>query len=62
MRWIVGGKAAQGSVASPSQMGRLETSWLTVEKKLSVLSDLSGRWIDQVHARKWTASKLRPKV
>jgi hypothetical protein len=28
MRWIVGGKAAQGSVASPSQMGRFETQWL----------------------------------
>jgi hypothetical protein len=25
MRWIVGGKAAQGSAASPSQMGRFET-------------------------------------
>ena len=28
MRWIVGGKAAQGSAASPSQMGRFETQWL----------------------------------
>src|SRR5712672_4195391 len=27
MRWIVGGKAAQGSAASPSQMGRFETEW-----------------------------------
>ena len=26
MRWIIGGKAAQGSAASPSQMGRFETS------------------------------------
>jgi hypothetical protein len=25
MRWIVGGKAAQGRAASPSQMGRFET-------------------------------------
>src|SRR5262249_43527619 len=25
MRWIVGGKAAQGCAASPSQMGRFET-------------------------------------
>ena len=25
MRWIVGGKATQGSAASPSQMGRFET-------------------------------------
>jgi hypothetical protein len=29
MRWIVGGKAAQGRAASPSQMGRFETQWLT---------------------------------
>jgi len=27
MRWIVGGKAAQGRAASPSQMGRFETQW-----------------------------------
>ena len=25
MRWIVGGEAAQGCAASPSQMGRFET-------------------------------------
>ena len=28
MRWIVGGKAAQGTAASTSQMGRFETEWL----------------------------------
>jgi len=28
MRWIVGGKATQGSAASPSRMGRFETQWL----------------------------------
>ena len=28
MRWIVGGKAAHGCAASPSQMGRFETRWL----------------------------------
>jgi hypothetical protein len=33
MRWIIGGKAAHGRAASPSQMGRFETRWLTVEKK-----------------------------
>ena len=32
MRWIVGGKAAQGPAASPSQMGRFETRWLTAAK------------------------------
>jgi hypothetical protein len=49
MRWIVGGKAALGAAASPSQMGRFETRWLTAEKNLSALADLSGHWIDTVH-------------
>ena len=44
MRWIVGGKAASGVAASPSQMGRFETRWLTVAKNLSALADLSGQW------------------
>jgi hypothetical protein len=52
MRWIVGGKAAHGCAASPSQMGRFETRWLAAEKNLSTLADLSGRWIDCVHARR----------
>ena len=51
MRWIVGGKAAVGAAASPSQMGRFETRWLTTAKNLSALSDLPGRWIDRVHGR-----------
>jgi hypothetical protein len=52
MRWIVGGKAAHGCAASPSQMGRFETRWLTAAKNLSALADLSGQWIDKVHARR----------
>jgi hypothetical protein len=48
MRWIVGGKAAQRSVASPSQMGRFETQWLAAPKNFAVLADLSGQWIDLV--------------
>jgi hypothetical protein len=52
MRWIVGGKAASGAAASPSQMGRFETRWRTAEKNLAALSDLSGRWIDRVHGRR----------
>ena len=52
MRWIVGGKAALGCAASPSQMGRFETRWLAAEKNLSALIDLSGQWIDSVHARR----------
>jgi Transposase DDE domain group 1 len=38
MRWIVGGKAAQGCAASPSQMGRFETQWLAAPENLSALS------------------------
>jgi hypothetical protein len=52
MRWIVGGKAALSAAASPSQMGRFETRWLTAQKNLSALVDLSGQWIDQVHRRR----------
>jgi hypothetical protein len=52
MRWIVGGKAALSEAASPSQMGRFETRWLTAQKNLSALVDLSGQWIDQVHGRR----------
>ena len=52
MRWVVGGKAAHGSAASPSQMGRFETRWLTAGKNLSALAELSGQWIDHVHARR----------
>ena len=52
MRWIVGGKAASGCAASPSQMGRFETRWLTLEKNLSAVADLSGQWIDRVHSHR----------
>src|SRR5262249_59221694 len=34
MRWIVGGKAAQGWSASPSPMGRFETRWLATATNL----------------------------
>ena len=55
MRWIIGGKAAHGRAASPSQMGRFETRWLAAPANLSALADLSGRWIDSsmvvVHRR-----------
>ena len=52
MRWVVGGGAAMSAAASPSQMGRFETRWLTAGKNLSALADLSGRWIERVHARR----------
>ena len=47
MCWIVGGKAALGAAASPSQMGRFETRWLMADENLSALAKLeeapSGR-------------------
>ena len=52
MRWIVGGKAAQGSAASSSQMSRFETKWLAAPDNFSALADLSGQWIDGVHGRR----------
>src|SRR5262249_13419104 len=52
MRWIVGGKAAQSSAASPSQMGRFETQWLAAPETFAALADLSGQWIDLVHGRR----------
>ena len=52
MRWIIGGKAAKGSGASPSQMGRFETNWLAKSENLATLTDLSGHWIDQVAKRR----------
>jgi hypothetical protein len=48
MRWIVGGRAAKGRAASPSQMGRFETRWLAAPENLRALADLSGQWIDRV--------------
>jgi Transposase DDE domain group 1 len=52
MRWIVGEKAVSGRGASASQMGRFETRWLAAKRNLSALADLSGQWIDSVHARR----------
>jgi hypothetical protein len=52
MRWVVGGRAVMDQAASTSQMGRFETELLTQEENLSALPNLSGRWIDAVHARR----------
>ena len=52
MRWIVGGKAVERGGASTSQMGRFETELLATDENLAALADLSGVWIDRVHARK----------
>src|SRR3954471_22549009 len=51
MRWAVGGQAVTGQAGSTSQMGRFETQALAQGATLSALTDLSGRWIDRVHAR-----------
>src|SRR5258706_13550002 len=50
--WIVGGTAAHGNAASPSQMGRFETQWLAAPPNLSALADLSGQGIQPVHRRR----------
>src|SRR5215207_9018593 len=52
LRWIVGGRAVTQNAASASQMGRFETEVLVQEANLSALAELSGRWIDRVHARR----------
>jgi hypothetical protein len=52
MRWVVVGKAAHKYAASPSQMGRFETRWLSADENLLALTDLSGQWIDRVYARR----------
>jgi hypothetical protein len=52
MRWIIGGNAAHGRAASPSQMGPFETQWLATDTNLAGLIDLSGQWIDLVHRRR----------
>ncbi len=49
---IVGREGMDRPAASTSQMGRFETEWLATEANLAALTDLSGAWIDRVHARK----------
>src|SRR5215211_7846661 len=52
MRAIVGREGLDRPAASTSEMGRLETEWLATEANLAALTDLSGAWIDRVHARR----------
>jgi hypothetical protein len=52
MRAIVGRDGFNRAAASSSQMGRFETEWLATDANLEALTDLSGTWIDGVHARK----------
>lgn len=48
MRVITGRKDFDRFAASKSQMGRFETGTLADNKNLAALTDLSGKWIDQV--------------
>ena len=52
MRAVVDRQGLDRDGASTSQMGRFETAWLTTEANLAALADLSGVWIDRVHARR----------
>jgi hypothetical protein len=52
MRAVVDRTGLDRQAASTSQMGRFETGWLTSEANLGALADLSGAWIDRVHARR----------
>jgi Transposase DDE domain group 1 len=52
MRAVVDRNGLDRAAASTSQMGRFETEWLTGDANLAALADLSGTWIDQVHACK----------
>jgi hypothetical protein len=51
MRAIVGRGGLDRAAASSSQMARFETEWLATDANLEALTDLSGTWIDRVHAR-----------
>jgi hypothetical protein len=52
MRAIVGREELDRPAASTSEMGRFEIGWLATEANLAALTDLSGAWIDRVHARR----------
>jgi len=52
MRAVVDRGGLDCRAASASQMGRFETAWLSSEANLAPLTDLSGNWIDRVHARR----------
>src|SRR5271165_2718401 len=52
MRAVVGRSGLDHRAVSTSQMGSCYTAWLTGKANLAALTDLSGAWIDRVHARK----------
>ena len=51
---VITGDDVGWMVARPrrAKWAAFETRWLTAEKNLSALADLSGRWIDCVYARR----------
>jgi hypothetical protein len=56
MRWVVGGRAALSGAASPSQMGRFETRWLSYQ---------AGTWTKPrrlVVKVEWHPGELYPRV
>jgi hypothetical protein len=57
MRQVVGGRAAERTAASTSEMGRFETEVLTQPRNLAVLTNLSGRcwdrWWPAIRAGTW---------
>jgi hypothetical protein len=52
MRQLIGGRAVKSGAASASAIGRFETLTLTQPENLAALADLSGHWIDAVHAQR----------
>ena len=52
MRNVVGGRAKDHSAASTSEMSRFETETLTSTNNLRILTDMPGKWVDQVRRRK----------
>jgi hypothetical protein len=52
MRWVFDELAITGCAASASQMGRLQTRWLSRLENLAALADLLGQWVDKLHQRR----------
>ena len=50
MRTIVDRRGLDRNAASTREMGHFETEWSTSEEVFAALVDLTGAWIDQVHA------------
>src|SRR3954466_7969281 len=49
---IVGREGIDRRPAAGSELGRFETGWPATEANLAALTDLSGTWMDRVHARR----------